>query len=153
MRLARNRTRRGSPGPRRSISIGVPRGLHAISYEPLWRSFLLRLGFTVEAIGPAPGRAGGGRGVGELRLLRAHDPGTRLREAAPAPWGVDYVFAPTITNEREGPAPDRSTFRRRENDSAFCYYLQYLPTVVGNTAFDTGRAPHRALPSAPREKR
>jgi predicted nucleotide-binding protein (sugar kinase/HSP70/actin superfamily) len=52
---------------------------------------------------------------------------------------VDYIFSPSISNESDGAEPDRSSYRRRESDSAFCYYSQYLPAVVGKlTAFETG---------------
>ena len=123
---------------RRSITIGIPRGLYAISYEPLWRRFLIRLGFTVESSEQRKDAVDAGAASVNsdfcAPMILAHGYVKQLLDR-----GVDYVFAPTITGEREGPEPDRSNFRRRENDSAFCYYSQYLPTIVGKlTAFDTG---------------
>jgi predicted nucleotide-binding protein (sugar kinase/HSP70/actin superfamily) len=112
--------------------------LYAISYEPLWRSFLLRLGFTVESSDQRKDAVeAGAASVNSdfcAPMILAHGYVKQLLDR-----GVDYLFVPAITGEREGSEPDRSSFRRRENDSAFCYYSQYLPTVVGKlTAFDTG---------------
>ena len=123
---------------RRSITIGIPRGLYGLSYEPLWRSFLLRLGFTVETSDQrSDAMEAGAASVNSdfcAPMILAHGYVKQLLDR-----GVDYIFAPSITSERDGPEPDRSSFRRRENDSAFCYYSQYLPTVVSKlTAFGTG---------------
>jgi predicted nucleotide-binding protein (sugar kinase/HSP70/actin superfamily) len=124
---------------RSSITIGIPRGLYSFSYEPLWRSFLTRLGFSVET--SAPRKEAVEEGAASVNsdfcapMILAHGYVKQLLDR-----GVDYLFSPAISNEREGSEPDRSSFRRRETDSAFCYYSQYLPTVVQKlTAFETGR--------------
>ena len=53
--------------------------------------------------------------------------------------GADFVFLPAVENSAEGLEPIRSTFRRRDSDSAYCYYSQYLPSV--------DREAHRHSPS------
>ena len=88
---------------RRSISIGIPRGLYAISYEPLWRRFLLRLGFAVESSEQLKDAVEvGAASVNSdfcAPMILAHGYVKQLLDR-----GVDYVFAPTITGEREGPS-------------------------------------------------
>ncbi len=123
---------------RRAITIGIPRGLYAFSYEPLWRRFLMTLGFSVETSDPVQeAMEDGAASVNSdfcAPMILAHGYVKQLLDR-----GVDYVFAPSISNEREGREPDRTGFRRRETDSAFCFYSQYLPSVVAKlTAFQTG---------------
>jgi len=123
---------------RTSVTMGIPRGLYSFSYEPLWRSFLEQLGFTVETSDQRNEAVEeGAASVNSdfcAPMILAHGYVKQLLDR-----GVDYVFSPAISNEREGPEPDRSSFRRRQTDSAFCYYSQYLPAVVGKlTAFETG---------------
>ena len=127
----------GSP-VRQAVTVGIPRGLYAWSYEPLWRSFLRRLGLSVESSEQrADALEQGTASVNSdfcAPMILAHGYVKQLLDR-----GVDIIFAPAVANEREGPEPDRSDFRRRQADSAFCYYSQYLPSVVGRlTAFDTG---------------
>ncbi len=127
----------GSP-ERRAVTVGIPRGLYAWSYEPLWRSFLQRLGLTVESSEQrADALEQGTASVNSdfcAPMILAHGYVKQLLDR-----GVDVIFAPAVSSERDGPEPDRSDFRRRQADSAFCYYSQYLPSVVGRlTAFDTG---------------
>ena len=124
--------------PRGSITAGIPRGLYAWSYEPLWRSFLQRLGLTVESSRQRTDALE--QGTASVNsdfcspMILAHGYVKQLLDR-----GVDLVFAPSVSSEREGPEPDRSDFRRRTTDSAFCYYSQYLPSIVNRlTAFDTG---------------
>jgi predicted CoA-substrate-specific enzyme activase len=123
---------------RRSITIGIPRGLYSFTYEPMWRSFLTRLGFSVEASDQREeAMEEGTASVNSdfcAPMILAHGYVKQLQDR-----GVNWIFSPSISNEREGFEPDRSSFRRRQSDSAFCYYSQYLPAVVGKlTAFETG---------------
>ena len=124
--------------PRGATTMGIPRGLYSFAYEPLWRSFLERLGFSVEISDQRTDAVEeGAASVNSdfcAPMILAHGYVKQLLDR-----GVDYIFSPAITNEREGPEPDRASFRSRQTDSAFCYYSQYLPTVVSKlTAFDTG---------------
>jgi predicted CoA-substrate-specific enzyme activase len=123
---------------RRAITIGLPRGLYSFSYEPLWRGFLTRLGFTV--VSSEQRTEAVEQGAASVNsdfcapMILAHGYVKQLLDR-----GVDYLFSPAITNERDGDEPDRSSFRTRDSDSAYCYYSQYLPAVVGKlTAFETG---------------
>jgi predicted CoA-substrate-specific enzyme activase len=121
--------------PRRSVTIGIPRCLYNLSYEPLWHAFLSRLGFTVRASRQHRGAMEVGTAVVNsdfcAPMIVSHGYVKQLLDD-----GVDYIFYPAVTNEREGSSPIHTTFRRKEGDSAFCYYSQYLPAVVGKlTAF------------------
>jgi len=125
-------------GSRSSITVGIPRGLYAWTYEPLWRNFLQRLGLTVQSSRQrAEALEQGTASVNSdfcSPMILAHGYVKQVLDR-----GVDLVFAPSVSGEREGPEPDRTDFRRRATDSAFCYYSQYLPSIVNRlTAFDTG---------------
>ncbi len=115
---------------RKSISIGVPRSLYNVSYEPLWHSFLSRLGFSVAGSDQRTGaREAGTELVNSdfcAPMVLSHGHVRRLVDA-----GADFVFLPAVENSAEGLEPIRSTFRRRDSDCAFCYYSQYMPSVVG----------------------
>jgi predicted CoA-substrate-specific enzyme activase len=120
---------------RKRITIGVPRSLYNISYEPLWRSFLSRLGFTVAATDQRRSALdSGAESVNSdfcAPMVLSHGYVRQLVDR-----GIDHIFLPAVENSAEGTGPIRSTFRRRDGDSAFCYYSQYLPSVIGNvTAF------------------
>ncbi len=123
---------------RKRIRIGIPAGLYSLSYLPLWSCFLSRLGFTVEASEQrAEALDQGAAAVNSdfcAPMILAHGYVKQLLDK-----GVDYLFAPALANDREGNEPDRSSFRKKQSDSAFCYYSQYLPSIVGKlTAFETG---------------
>ena len=124
--------------PRGTTTMGIPRGLYSFAYEPLWRCFLERLGFSVEISDQRKDAVEEGTASVNsdfcAPMILAHGYVKQLLDR-----GVDYIFSPAITNEREGSEPDRSSFRSRETDSAFCYYSQYLPSVVSKlTAFEMG---------------
>ena len=125
--------------PRGTTTMGIPRGLYSFAYEPLWRCFLERLGFSVEISDQRTDAVEEGTASVNsdfcAPMILAHGYVKQLLDR-----GVDYIFSPAVTNEREGPEPDRASFRSRQTDSAFCYYSQYLPSVVSKlTAFDTGK--------------
>jgi predicted CoA-substrate-specific enzyme activase len=120
---------------RKHITMGIPRSLYNISYEPLWHGFLSRLGFSVM------------RSEQHRDALQAGLESVNSDFCAPmvvshgyvkqlVDRGADFIFLPAVENSAEGAGPIPSTFRRRDSDSAYCYYSQYLPSVVGKlTAF------------------
>ncbi len=118
-------------GPRSSVRIGLPRTLYNLGYEPLWTAFLARLGFTVE---PSSGtRAALQKGGGLVNsdfcapIVAAHGHIRDLMEN-----GVDFIFSPAVTSEEEPGGSGKSRFREKTADAYYCYYSQYLPTIVGN---------------------
>ncbi|HTP57949.1 MAG TPA: acyl-CoA dehydratase activase, partial [Spirochaetia bacterium] len=122
-------------GSRKETMIGIPRSLYNISYEPLWHDFLSRLGFTVM---PSEQRREaletGAESVNSdfcAPMVISHGYVKQLLEK-----GADFIFLPAVENSADAAGPIKSTFRRRESDSAYCYYSQYLPSIVGKlTAF------------------
>ncbi|HET6451491.1 MAG TPA: acyl-CoA dehydratase activase [Spirochaetia bacterium] len=136
-----------SAAGRSRVTVGIPRGLYAASYEPLWRNFLRRLGFSV--VSSAPENDALEQGAASVNsdfcapMILAHGYVRQLLDR-----GVDWIFSPAVTAEREGPQPDTGGLRRRQEDSAFCYYSQYLPSIVAKlTAFDvSGRLVSPLLP-------
>ncbi|HUI73113.1 MAG TPA: acyl-CoA dehydratase activase-related protein, partial [Spirochaetia bacterium] len=120
---------------RRAITIGIPRSLYNISYGPLWFNFLSRLGFSV--IVSDQRREAFDLGAESVNsdfcapMVLSHGYVRQLIDK-----GADFIFLPAVENSFEGDGPIRSTFRRRDSDSAYCYYSQYLPSVVSKlTAF------------------
>ncbi len=124
---------------RKTITIGLPRCLYNVSYEPLWHAFLSRLGFSV-AVSEQRRDAldAGAESVNSdfcAPMVLSHGYVRQLVDK-----GIDSIFLPALENSAEGSVPIRSTFRRRNGDSAFCYYSQYLPSIVSNvTAFPVAR--------------
>jgi predicted nucleotide-binding protein (sugar kinase/HSP70/actin superfamily) len=50
---------------------------------------------------------------------------------------VDYIFCPAVINEKDTEYSGEHLFKSKTNDSYFCYYSQYLPTIVSKlTSFD-----------------
>ncbi len=90
---------------RRRLTVGIPRGLYAGTYEPLWKSFLQQLGFTVESSEQrASALEEGAAAVNSefcAPMILAHGYVKQLLDR-----GVDFLFAPAVTGERDGPEPD-----------------------------------------------
>ena len=120
---------------RKETRIGIPRCLYNVSYEPLWHGFLSRLGFTVETSDQRKDALdAGAESVNSdfcAPMVISHGYVRQLLEK-----GVDFIFLPAVENSQESSGPVPTTFRRRTTDSAYCFYSQYLPSVIGNlTAF------------------
>jgi predicted CoA-substrate-specific enzyme activase len=116
--------------PARSAKrIGLPLALYGASLYPLWRFFLSRLGLRVEA--SRPGRLPLERGKGLVNsdfcapMVAAHGHVEQLAES-----GVDYIFFPAVINEHDPELQGELQFRKKTSDDYFCYYSQYLPTIV-----------------------
>ena len=134
-------------GQRKGTTIGIPRSLYNASYVPLWHDFLSRLGFSVMT--SKPGRDALEAGAEAVNsdfcapMVVSHGYVKQLLDR-----GADLIFLPAVENSAEPAGPVKSTFRRRESDSAYCYYSQYLPSVVGKlTSFSvSGRLISPLLP-------
>ena len=114
---------------RARIRIGLPLALYGASLYPLWRLFLSRLGFRVEA--SRPGRRTLERGKGLVNsdfcapMVAAHGHVEQLAES-----GVDWLYFPAVINEHDPDLEGELQFRKKKSDDYFCYYSQYLPTIV-----------------------
>ena len=122
-----------SEGPksikRASITIGIPQGLYNLGYAPLWHAFLSRLGFTVQL--SKTNRAALEEGKALVNsdfcapMILAHGyVGQLIKEK------TDYLFYPAVTNERDPDFDGELKYKRKTRDSYYCYYSQYLPTIV-----------------------
>jgi predicted CoA-substrate-specific enzyme activase len=111
------------------MRIGLPVALYGASLYPLWRLFLTRLGFRVEA--SRAGRSTLERGKSLVNsdfcapMVAAHGHVEQLVEA-----GVDYLFFPAVINEHDPELEGDLAFRKKKSDDYFCYYSQYLPTIA-----------------------
>jgi len=118
-----------APSARQAKRIGLPLALYGVSLYPLWRFFLSRLGLRVEA--SRPGRPPLERGKALVNsdfcapMVSAHGPVEQLAES-----GVDYIFFPAVINEHDPELQGDLEFRKKTSDDYFCYYSQYLPTIV-----------------------
>jgi predicted CoA-substrate-specific enzyme activase len=129
----------GSGGAaRRPERVGLPGALYEAELAPLWKAFLEGLGFTV--VEGSPGRRALEKGHGLVNsdfcapMVAAHGHVEQMLRQ-----GVDYVFFPAVVNEEDPSAGTELLYRRKTSDDYFCYYSQYLPTIVSRlTTLDVG---------------
>jgi predicted CoA-substrate-specific enzyme activase len=121
---------------RSSITIGIPQGLYNLGYAPLWYAFLTRLGFSVRL--SKPDRAALDQGKALVNsdfcapMILAHGYVGQLAEQ-----DVDYLFSPAISSEEDPEFEGTRLYRQKTRDSYYCYYSQYLPTIINKlTAMD-----------------
>ncbi len=119
----------GSRMPRRSARIGLPAALYEAELYPLWQAFFNRLGFQVVASRPERQALEAGRSLVNSEfcapMIAGHGYVHRLLEE-----GVDFLFFPAVVNEEDPALPNERLYRRKTSDDYFCYYSQYLPTIV-----------------------
>jgi predicted CoA-substrate-specific enzyme activase len=121
---------------RSSITIGIPQGLYNLGYAPLWYAFLTRLGFSVRL--SEPDRAALEQGKALVNsdfcapMILAHGYVGQLVERE-----ADYLFYPAVSTEQDPDFEGTHLYRQKTRDSYYCYYSQYLPTIVNKlTAVD-----------------
>jgi predicted CoA-substrate-specific enzyme activase len=130
---------------RRGVTIALLDGLYQREYNPLWKLFLRRLGFSVSVIEPSQENLlKGKRAVNSdfcAPMIMAHGLAVAASESGACPEpsrgacpersrGAQTIFFPALVNERTGEAPTRLLFREKIRDAYFCYYSQYLPTIL-----------------------
>ncbi len=121
----------GLPGSdaRSGVTVTLLDGLYQREYNPLWKLFLRRLGFSVRVVPPSPAALRLGKGAVNsdfcAPMIMAH--GLAL---AAVREGADAIFFPALVSEREEGTGGAALFREKTSDSYFCYYSQYLPTVL-----------------------
>ncbi len=123
-------------GERGLIKIGIPDGLYNVSYAPLWHDFLKRLGFNVRlSQGSRESLEQGKTLVNSdfcAPMILAHGYVGQLLEQE-----TDYLFYPAVVNEKDPDFDGQLLYKKKTRDSYYCYYSQYLPTIVNKlTAID-----------------
>jgi predicted CoA-substrate-specific enzyme activase len=115
--------------------IAVPEVLYNAIYAPLWRSFLSSLGFTVQP--PSEGRSALSEGKRIVNsdfcapIIHAHGAFSECLQR-----GADFIFFPSMVNENN-PGQEEHRFKKKTTDAFFCYYSQYLPSIMSKlTAVD-----------------
>ncbi len=118
-----------SRSARAAIRIGIPRALYNVGYAPLWSAFLRRLGFTVELSDSRREILEEGKGLVNsdfcAPMVLAHGAVRQLLDR-----GCDYLFYPAVVNEQDPDFDGEKLFKRKTRDAYYCYYSQYLPTIV-----------------------
>jgi predicted CoA-substrate-specific enzyme activase len=123
-------------GKRRTWTIGIPLALYNLSYAPLWHGFLTRLGFSVGLSESRRQSLEQGKGLVNsdfcTPMVLAHGYVRQMLDR-----GFDFLFCPAVVNEKDAEHDGTVLFRKKTRDAYFCYYSQYLPTVVSRlTAVD-----------------
>ncbi|MBN2536163.1 MAG: hypothetical protein JXB88_24995 [Spirochaetales bacterium] len=130
----------GTEREARQVKIGIPRVLYSVDYFPLWSHFLSQLGFQVLPNRQLPDALAKGKALVNsdfcAPITLAHGYIRQLLDA-----GVDYIFCPALVNERFTgtlPPAENLLFKRKTEDSYYCYYSEYLPTIISRlTSMDT----------------
>ena len=120
---------------RRTLTIGIPRALYNVGYAPLWHAFLSRLGFRIRLSETTRSSLERGKALVNSEfcapMILAHGYAAALAEDS------DYLFYPAVVNEKDPDFEGTHLYKRKTRDSYFCYYSQYLPSVINKlTAVD-----------------
>jgi predicted CoA-substrate-specific enzyme activase len=111
------------------ITIGIPKALYNIDYAPLWYNFLSRLGFKVVVSRSCRNSLTDGKRLVNsdfcAPMVLSHGYVKQLLNR-----GVDYLFYPAVVNEIDPDFDGQVLFRKKTRDAYFCYYSQYLPSIV-----------------------
>jgi predicted CoA-substrate-specific enzyme activase len=120
---------RAARNERAAIRIGIPRALYNVGYAPLWCDFLRRLGFRVDLSDSRRETLEAGKGLVNsdfcAPMVLAHGAAKQLLDR-----GCDYLFYPAVVNEKDPDFDGEMLFKRKTRDAYYCYYSQYLPTIV-----------------------
>jgi len=121
---------RSSSGSRSGTVIGIQDSLYNASYAPLWSNFLSRLGFSIEELPTSRSAMAAGKELVNsdfcTPMIYAHGCVKELLEKS-----VDYLFYPAVENEENNDQAEY-LYKKKTQDAYFCYYSQYLPTIVEN---------------------
>jgi predicted CoA-substrate-specific enzyme activase len=123
-------------GPRAAVTMGIARGLYNVEYAALWTTFLRRLGFSVELSQPDRAALENGKALVNsdfcAPMILAHGYLGGLK--------TDYLFYPAVVSEKDPEFDGIKLYRQKTRDAYYCYYSQYLPTIVGKlTGIDVER--------------
>lgn len=121
---------------RRGITIGLVNALYNADYMPLWTRFLTGLGYDVKVTKPSRlSMEEGKKTVNSdfcAPMIISHG---YIKQSLDD--NVDYIFYPAVVNEKDTEYSGEHLFKNKTNDAYFCYYSQYLPTIVSKlTSFD-----------------
>lgn len=114
---------------RAGILIGLPKALYNADYFPLWHRFLSLLGFTVGTTETSRDALLRGKGIVNsdfcAPVVIAHGYIKQLLDR-----GMEHIFCPAVINEENPEYEGELLFRKKTSDSNFCYYSEYMPTIV-----------------------
>jgi predicted CoA-substrate-specific enzyme activase len=114
---------------RGATKIGIPRALYNAGYAPLWHAFLSRLGFAVHLSEPDRAALETGKSLVNsdfcAPMILAHSYVGQLMDR-----DMDYLFYPAVVNEKDPDFEGSALYKQKTRDSYYCYYSQYLPTIV-----------------------
>lgn len=120
---------RAARNGRAVVRVGIPRALYNVGYAPLWCDFLRRLGLAVELSDSRRETLEAGKGLVNsdfcAPMVLAHGAVKQLLDR-----GCDYLFYPAVVNEKDPDFDGEVLFKRKTRDAYYCYYSQYLPTIV-----------------------
>lgn len=109
----------GSNGIKKTITIGLPAGLHIFEELDFWKLFLSELGFnTLSSENLTDPLAEGKRMAGAEFCAPMHALHGHIKWLADR---VDYIFIPALLQERD---------EKETGKNLYCYYTQFSPSVV-----------------------
>lgn len=119
--------------PRKHIKIGIMPTLYNADYAPLWHNFLSRLGFTVVVSKISRKTLSQGKKTVNsdfcAPMVIAHGAMMECLDL-----GVNLLFCPAVVDEEDPDTAHQESerfFKSRTSDAYYCYYSQYLPTILG----------------------
>jgi len=124
----------------RAATMVVIPALYNAEYAPLWVSVLRRLGYRTRVLRPSRKALARGKGVVNsdfcAPMVMAHgyvaQAVDEMRGQGDEGRGPEYLFCPAVVNEEDPDYDGELLFRKKTSERYFCYYSQYLPTIVGN---------------------
>ena len=116
--------------------------LYNTEYAPLWVAFLRRLGFRTRVARPTRKALARGKAVVNsdfcAPMIMAHGCFAQALDDID-PGQLEYLFCPAVVNENDPDYDGELLFRKKTSERYFCYYSQYLPTILGNlTTLEVG---------------
>ncbi|MBN1797645.1 MAG: hypothetical protein JW822_03650 [Spirochaetales bacterium] len=115
----------------RTETIYLLDALYHVEYNPLWKDFLEQLGFKVVICRTNPKATASGKKLVNsdfcAPIINAHGILDQALEQ-----GARNIFLPALISEDREAEAREPLFREKITDCYFCYYSQYLPTLLAN---------------------
>ncbi len=115
-------------GNLQSVTVALPHVLYNVEYAPLWTRFLNNMGLNVIHSHPSTKAMAKGKKIVNsdfcAPMILSHGYIADLEETE-----ADFLFVPAMVNE-ENPDQDSPLFKKKVTERYFCYYSQYLPSLM-----------------------
>lgn len=113
------------------VTAALPAILYNEDYRPLLSDFLAQLGVKTTVIKSSRNtlKEGKKRVLADFcaPMIAAHGIAvTAMHNSA------DFVFLPAITGGKHRPSGTEGLFAKKKTDDCYCFYSQYLPTIISN---------------------